>query len=361
MKCKEIVEHLWKYLPRVSDSFTEYSAPQTVSVSGSTVTVGLTGHGLQDGQPVCVTHSAVRNLVTSINVVSDGVTLTTTSVHNLTQGWYQSDEVNLSSVANPSVDGDYSVVRVDNFYSFTIPSLADTGLTDLYVNEPIDYGIDGLYEITYIDDDSFSFELDFGETIDPGFTLDVIPSSVRIHTELRMSGTNDINRALKAYEKAANGKIWMFAELGGSFPSKSNRTQTDANNEQSGFAAWSIPLHQPFALHVVIPCSKTTARDERDTAEDLRFQIYKSICGVKFDSGLSVSAISAVTPEADGDGAYNVEYYMHSFSFSQTARVTNDDRLFDSRTTPLRNISIDFYREDLDNDEVLMQLSADLD
>lgn len=361
MKCSEIVEHLWRYLPRVSDSFTEYRNPDSVTVIGSTVTIQMASHGMKDGQPVCISHSAVRNLVSTIETVSDGVKITTTTPHNLTEGWYESDSANLSSVSNPNVNGDYDVVRVVNFYSFVIDALADTGLSDLYVNEPIDYGIDGLYNITKINDNSFSFELDFGETIPVDFALDVVPSTVRVHTSMRISGTNDIRRVQKSYEKTPPSKMWLIVELGGFFPSKSNRAQTDATNEQGGASTWFIPLHQPFTLYVIVPCSKHTGRDARDDIEDERLKIYKSICGSKFSSGLSAGTISAVTPESDGDSFYNVEYYMYAFSFSQTSRLTNNDRLFSSRTTPFRNVTIDFYPEDTDNDNVIMELSADLD
>lgn len=362
MKCSEIVTHLMRYLPRLTDYFSEYRAPSSVSVSGDTVTINMPSHGLIDGQPVCVSNSAVRNLVSNMSTVSDGVTMTTAVMHNLTNGWYQSSTVELRSVSAPSIDGTYNIVRVDSNGSFTIDSFPDTGLVDVYVYEPIDYGIDGLFNITRLSDDSFSYTLDFGEDIAPGFTLDVVASTVRVHTELRITGTNDIQRALKSYEKAGADKLWLYVELGGFFPSKSNRAQTDATNEQPGAPTWMLPLTQPFGVYAVIPCNETTGRRARDLFEEsIRYSIYKSLFGAKFESGLSAPLLSAVTPEEDGDPIYNVAYYVHNLNFSQTARITNDDRLFSDRTTPFRSIDIDFYSEDLDNDNVIMEMSADLD
>lgn len=361
MKCNEIVEHLWRYLPRVSDSFTDYRNPDSVSVLGSTVTVTMGSHNLKDGQPVCISHSAVQNLVVGNLVTAEYVRLTTQNPHNLSTGWYQSGTVNLSSESTPSINGTYNVVSVDNAYQFSVEYFSFACPVDMHVDEPIDYGIDGIYNISKISDSQFSFQLDFDETIEDDFTLSILPSSVRVHTHMRISGTNDIRRALKSYEKTPPTKMWLFVELGQFFPSKSNRAQTDATSEQPGFATWSIPLHQPFTLYTVIPCSETTGRKGRDLAEDERFNIYKSICGAKFSSGLSSGVISAVTPESDGDSIYNVEYYVHSFVFSQTSRVTNNDRLFSDRTTPFRHVAIDFYHEDTENNNVIMELSADLD
>lgn len=362
MICKEIVTHLMRYLPRVTDAFSEYSAPSSVSVSGEDVIITMPMHLLKQGQPVCITHSSVSNPVTSIDSVSGGVQLTTQNSHDVTPNWPTRATVTVRSVLTPAADGTYKVVRVPGNNTVVISDFTEVGATDLELLEPIEYGIDGLYNITRINDNQFSFKLDFGETILPGFTLNVVSETVRVHTEIRISGTNSLERALKSYEKHSLDKAWLFVELGRFDPSKGNRTQTDATNEQPGYAQWMIPLIQPFALNVVVPSRGTTGRYARDFAELLRLPIYRSICGAVFDSGVSdTQLISAVTPEADGEPQYSKAFYAHPFIFSQVARLQNCDRLFADRTTPFRSIHIDYYSEDTENDEVIMELSADLD
>lgn len=363
MICKDIVEHMIQYLPRESSLFSEYFNPETVSVVGETVSVMKTSHGLKDGQPIAVTGAERKTLVSAFTVVSDGIQVTTATSHDMSDGWLDNQTIKMVSATDPSIDDTYYVTSIIDGKNFIIPSFPDTVLTDVYILENIDYGINGMFLVSVSDADNFTYTLDFGEDIPITFTPVFYPSSVKVHNALRISGSDSIERFLKSYEKKNADKLWMCIVVDDASFNKANTTQTDATNEQGGGGSsfWNVKMMSPFSVYVVVPCNEINGRRARDLALAFRPSLYKAIIGASFSDGFTGQTISGVTPEDDGAPIYNTAYYVHHFQFSQMTQISNDDTLFSQRTTPLRSISIDFQRPVSDNDSVIMELSATLD
>jgi hypothetical protein len=224
MKALDIITHLMEHLPRHTDKFTDFFESEGASIAGPVVTITKTAHGLQTGHVVSVTDGAFLNPVASLADVTGGVQVVTTEKHDISYGWQ--GQVYLTSATDPSVDAWYDVVSVQSNLIFTIASFPDVALTDVVLHEYREVGINGLFAVSVVDVDTFTYTLD----TDPGLTL-ALDSKVKIHNKLRISGASTIERCAKAYEKQSPDDMWGFVILGENAISKSRFANTDSDKQ----------------------------------------------------------------------------------------------------------------------------------
>ena len=87
MRASDIITHMWQWLPQFTDSFSDSLTPESVAVSGNTVTVTKTAHGLpEDGCIISVTGAEEEILVDNIDDSGDSVEMTLVAEHDLTTG-----------------------------------------------------------------------------------------------------------------------------------------------------------------------------------------------------------------------------------------------------------------------------------
>lgn len=342
-------------LPRHTDKFSEYFTPTSMVLSGTTVTVTKTAHGLTDGQLVSITEADFINPITNIDDTGDYPLFTATGDTDLTQGY--NTAVRLSSASSPSIDGDYTLQSVVDRTNFELNSFPNTGLTDVVLHEDRELGVNGLYNITKIDADSFSYEITQGV----GTTLSIDATSAKIHNEVRITGGSDIDRVLKTYETQLVDKLWGFVVLDNTLTSKDSQITTDAQMEQKNQNFWRCFYLSPFSFYVFIPTNnKLTGRFARDEAEDLRPYLFKSLLNATFDTGFTLGeAENFVAPLGDGRYEYKETYYIHQFQFQQTANIGQDDVYNGSVSRNFNNIQLNVLDEVYE--EVIQSTSIDLD
>lgn len=356
MKCADIIKQLIENVPKHTDLFSSSFNPDAVSVAGGVVTVTKTAHGLQNNKYISVTGGQIVTSVSNIDDSGDNVVFTTATNHDLTGGeWLES--VNITSASTPAVDGDYDLVTVPNRQTFTLASFPDTGVTDLKLNENRSVGVDGLYKITLIDTDNFSFQLadDIG-------SVTIKPETMEVQNKVRISGAVSLQRARKSYEQKQDEELWLFVVLGDNDINKDRYVNTDSEMEQGGLNEWNGILLSPFHVYCFIPSQNSiSGRISRDLAEDVRPILYSSLLGKAFGTGFTNQAVGNVFPVGDGSEAYAGAYYIHRFTFRQNAQISALDTLYISKNTAFRDVAFDYENTATDNGEVIMSTSVDLD
>ena len=168
---------------------------------------------------------------------------------------------------------------------------------------------------------------------------------------------------MRAYEKALDGKMWACVTREPNAVSKSAAARSDATLEQTGYSAWNAQIITPFTVHVIAPCSTTRqdGRSELDAIESVRVALYRALLGAKFTTGFSQSASSGVIPEDDGKTDYSETKIVVPFNFSQTMSIIENDISVLQNNSSFRVINIDFLNTDVDNDDVIMSLSINID
>jgi hypothetical protein len=360
MKLYDIVSHMQENLTKVSDRFSTIQTPVSVSASGDLVSVEMTGHGIADGGVISVSNSSFLNPISSITQETDYVEFVTSSYNDLTND--ESKSVYLTSISDPSIDGSYDLISVDHDYdndihSFSVASFADVALSDVVLNEFRDLCVNGLYNITLVDDDNFTYQL----PEDIGTTLSINASDTKIHTGINITGTTDIDRALKTYEVQLKNVLWAFVEIEDVVTSKDSKITTDAMAEQGDLNFWSIYQNTPFSVYVVVPSDyKLLGRFARDIAEEEKVNLFKILVGAKFDTGFTNSASSSTIPTGDGKYEYKKNHYIHQFQFSQMPEITQDDVYHSGLTSNWKSIEIDILNKNIDNNDVIQSTKINL-
>lgn len=356
MRCADIISRLMERLPAQSALFSDYLTPESVGIAGNVVTVVKEKHGLSTGQIVSVSNAVTLTPVTAIET-GDGVTcLTTGTAHDLTEEYHT--HVTLSSAGTPEANGVYPLTSVNGRFDIEVTGEIDDEIDDLVLHETRELTINGLFRITKIDNDSFRYDLP--EAI--GTASAILASSVRVHHRLRISGGASIERIIENYEKQAVGQMWAFVVLDGTAINKDRNSNSDMDMEQGGGNNWNGLLLSPFSVYVFVPCeNEITGRAARDTCEDLRVSLYKSLLGAKFDTGFCSAAESGVIPRGDEMLAYMKAFYVHRFQFTQGARIGIDDTSSAPVTVALRQIDFDWLKESTENEGVMISGSVSLD
>lgn len=333
MKASEIVLKLMETVPNKTDLFSSFFYPDSISISGSRVTVGRTAHGFSTGDIVCFTAGKLENSITSIiDNGDDTQTVTTAGKTDLTEG-YQST-VLITSATDSSIDGDYAVIGVaDDRLSFTITDFTlpavDPG--DYVLNEEMDYSVNGLFRVSKIDDDSFYYDLAYIENgVEVAYSLDgktVEPSTLKIHNQIRITRAANIERMIANYDKQAVDDLWLCVCLGGTSTDKSANSNSDADQEQGGQNDWKSILISPFHVYVLATVDKDdiSGGATRDIMEEIRPVLCSSLLGLKFNTGFYYPCDSGVYLVGDDRAEYKTASYVHDFEFSSVVMISNED------------------------------------
>jgi hypothetical protein len=357
MKAKDIILHLMEHLPVLTDKFSDYIVPDDMSISGNTVIVTKTAHGLVENQILCVTGSRILNPIASTSEDDTILICNTTGAHDLTQGYQE--KVRITSVSTPAIDGDYTLAAVPNRMSFDISGFPLPAPGDLVLEEDRAFSVNGLFPISVIDTDSFSYTLP--HTFQAGSEPSIDPSSARLHNQLRISGASSIERAIENYDAQPIDTLWGYVILGDNTTNKDSRARSDAEMEQGNQNEWNGYLRSVFSFFTIETVNKTTGRSARDVAEEVRPPLFSSLLGVSFPTGFTYQADSAVFPARDGAYEYKKSYYIHEFEFGQVVQIASTDTMQNNKTSAFRNLQIDFENVMTDNGEIIASAEVNLD
>lgn len=328
----EIIFHLQKFLPSITDLFSETIAGTAMSL-GNTVTVASVAHGLSVGGKFVVGGGTFSN--TLIDVVDNGddtVRFETDQEHDLTEPKQFADptQLFLSGIGAPW-DGLQNIISIPNrkFFEIAFPE-GETVLPALGTGVLIEdrsAGIIGDQEVSTVPDaDTLTFD-----TSDiPSFPTGTI-NGFEMITRVRIYGAADFKRAKEAYNKQGANELALYVIMSDMVVSKDRNTSNDA------IAAYTAQnflkqtnLHN-FSTVVFIPTKDDIAGNAAVQLAygEVYISLLKVLYGFQFESDDCNAALTYVTVSAGhGAGEYNTAYYVHVYDW-QRPDVTSFEQGFD--------------------------------
>lgn len=361
MKAEDVVVQLRAILPRVTDLFSEKVSISSLTRSSTTVTaVTSTAHGLATGNTIIIGGALTPTDISSLTFTDGIATAITASNHDLTEGWENtkpsdSAQIQITGAGESEYNGLNNLNSVLKRTKFTYevtgtPASPATGSPQLL--QQFNAGYNGVHTITVVDPTTFTYEI----TQTPNTPAQ---GTIEVHKTVRISRVLNIERALEAYTKKADNKLWGFVVLDDVIPSKDRQVESDA----TGIRGAGTDVHQrlltPFSVFVFIPTtSEISGAAARDQIEDIRPFLYKALLGVRFDTSLQSETQYGIISEGDLFSAYNGAVYMHQFVFSTITDIIIEDTVDPDFNVAFRNIELNFLDE---FDTVELSANVDLD
>jgi hypothetical protein len=156
-----------------------------------------------------------------------------------------------------------------------------------------------------------------------------------------------------------NDKCWAVVVMGDNTASNNRAIEADATDRYSPNTDYRQQTIQDFSVFAVIPCrDELSAIDARDTVEEIRGPIYKSLLGVLFPDYNSIGRQYGVTFVNDGFYGYTGAYYVHEFVFQKVSEIVYDDIVDPELNVAFRDITLRLQNS---FDQVIMTTDVDLD
>lgn len=356
MRIADIVEQLQKVLPTKTNLFHEVVSVASINATATEATVITNGeHNLVDG--TLINLSGVESRAPINATASDGgllKTFTTSVDHDLTRGNPDTPTVNLIGFTDASWNVAHELVGVPNRRTFVVRNALTAPVLNggevLLEPNRID-GINGLFEITLVDDTTF--------TIGGSFIAGVYtPNNGRVSSSPRIGAAISIERALELYDENPKG-FWAFVVPADVVVSKDRNTESDATSMKMDGDDMRLRLLDNFGVLVFAPVDQELAAEESlDVCRhDLLGPIVSSLYGTRPLTGLAC-AISEFRITFNGHRLfnYNKAVLAYEYSFQAPFDLTTDDAVVLEADRAFRDI--DYAHTGLHTDPIVR---ADLD
>lgn len=356
----QIVQHLQKYLPRLTDRFTEVlSVSSAVMGASNILTVTSAGHGKSPGDNIVITAGTTRNTLTAATLQADDtVTFTTTYDHDLIRPTLAGDDQTLAMAGFAGIwDGDHDINDVSNRRNFNVPlpsgeTLAPTLDGNQYLIDNIPLGVWAIDTTPTAD----TFTIDMSESVEqPQSAVD----GLTIISGFRIAAAANFKRAQAAYSEQGNGDFYLFVIMTDTDVSKDRHTLNDGVAGLTAQDERLLRLLNNFSTAVFIP---TTGDLAGGAAQDFAYgelstALIGSLFCAPFNSGSLVPYLTV--PVGHGPGEYNSAYYVHVYDWQAPTVINYSDGLLDPVDTAFRDIeqTIELFGDE----DAEMLLNIDLD
>jgi len=343
MKAEEIIKQLQAVIPSVTDLFTDKFTVTSLTYSSGIVTaVTSTPHGLLTGNYTNIIEATNPISISSINRSGKVATVITDTAHDLTLSNNDikrgGKSVTLTGSDQSEFNGTFELNAVRSRKKFEI-KIADSGATSSTGSSLIQDGsslpgYNGRRQITKIDASTFTYSV--SQTL-----FSPAGGSPIAKTEARISGAVSFERADEAYTKMESNELWAFVSIGDVIASKNRYINSDLTDTAKKNTGWNQTVSQPFTVYVFMPSIGDRAgRISRDAMEDVSVALFKSLLGVKFNTGYFSKDQYVATFVNHGFNAYVNAYYVHEFNFELAADITFDDTVGYDNDVAFRDIDI---------------------
>ena len=362
-----IVEHLGRYLPRVTNLFNDEIAATSASVgSGNVLTVVTPDpHGLSVGSPVTVSSGLVEVKINSAIVVNGFATFTTTSDHDLTEPRQADDlrEITLAGFSDSAWNGTFEISDIPNRLNFTVPAPSGASAPTLNGGEVLrierSVSVFGIQTVSTVPDaNTITINLGSNTPDMNGVTL----HALKIVTAVRVSGAADIKRAEDMYTRRGNNELWAFVVMTDLDVSKDRHSINDAYATFSVQDEMRLRLLQNFGVLVFFPTDNSVSGA---TAQELAFgEVYRSLLQVLYGfTGFATDedgSTFATVSTGHGITEYRKAYYMQAYEWQTPVDITVDNGWGFWESVAFRDIGGSLSMNTLDNEEKFT-LAIDLD
>lgn len=344
MKISDVVNQIRLVLPNYTDYFGDVVSIDSIIASGGVATITTSSaHGLLTGSSVTLAGVETRTPISSFVKSGLNFTFTTGADHDLTFGWPENQTIELGGFTDPNWNTTFDLKDVANRRSFKVMSAnSDPVLNgNEYLIEPnrID-GVNGRYSATVTGSNTFTIS---GGFIDGTYT----PINGKVVQNVRAASVVDVDRAIEQYTEQPQNDFFIFVEPVNVEVSKDRSTYSDATATIGSGQEMRTRLIDGFTVYIFAPTSQEIAgADALDICRhDLLLPFMRTLYGVKFDTGLSVSQADYRTIlKSHGVAAYNAAYLVYSYEFEVVYDLTDGDTVLPTATRAFRDIDYTLSR-----------------
>lgn len=331
MKAQDVINQLKGALPLFTSKFTTTLSVSSAVVSSNLATITTTNpHNLTTNNVVVVRDAITPNAITSLARVGSIATAVTLNKHNITKKIEGKQFVTISGTTEPEYNGSQTLLKIidGNTFTFLVDSAAPTPATGSPILEEFFLLSDDVAGFTHING---AHKITATSPTTFTYPTNAVPDVTAIGTILvescaRISSSVDLERVIDSYTSQKIKELWGFVILEDRTGNKDRRTNIDAASSQSGGSDSRMIVTSPFSFYVFVPTrDELSGRLARDEMEDLTSPLFKSLLGVRFETGLSGNNWSEVTFISHGIQAYNTAFYVHRFSFESIIDISFED------------------------------------
>lgn len=325
--------HFQTYLPQISDYFSDNASVSGEIIAGDPQTLRITddGHGLSTGSKVVLTNGIINNGISAVEQVDDDLWFTTEEQHDLTEEY--NPTVTLSGFSDSGLNGDHPLVAVPSRNQFVIEYATLPTLTGSEVQQQQwEYGIDGLFEITVVDANTYDISLEGKPTFDTGPT-----PALKRASNMNMGIAIDADRAEEQY-KSESGKLGLYIIMGDCTAGKDTNTTNDSRGTFSNQNDIRLLMINTFNVVVFFPTKDqyTGASASQMAWDEVFKQILYVGSAISFDNFGNSPFLAILTDH--GTGIYKKAFYSHVYSFEYSYQV-DFENMFQAQFPQSRNFS----------------------
>jgi hypothetical protein len=321
--------------------FSRIVSITSLSASGGIATAACaTEHGYSTGDYVYISGAQAPVQVSSITRTGDIATAITTQPHDLTKNadeLFYNPTVKVSGADQAAYNGDaITLLTVPNRNEFTYavsgsPATPATGTILAFDDK--ERGYNGLKQITVVDANTFTYEI----TGTPQPAIGTIVS----HSNIRVSGAVDDERAIESYTKKLANEYWAFVILDNTDPSKDRSILNDSTGAPIVGNDFRQMMMQNFHILVFAPTkNEIAAREARDTMEDVYSFLVKSLCRTIFETSFSDSTTFQLISLGHDKFDYYKGFYVHKFNFQISNFIIFSDTIPPDLNVAFRDITL---------------------
>jgi len=349
MKAQQVIQQLQAVLPLHTDVFSDVFSIDTISQTGTVITVTTTAdHALETGDSVLLKGLVQLNSISGYTGTGT-ITATTAAEHDLTKGWIDSiDIVNLAGETETK-----TLITVPTRSTFTF-STAISLTGDTYLQEPTAWNYQR-EEITVTGPKVFTVDIAsariYVEQDDNSYLLlsstPVAGGKVYISANMRVSGAVTPEAAAGAYTSHKAKELWAFAVLGTTRASRNQQMRSEGTAEYNKGIDYRQKIVQTVDVIIISTVSDEIAsRESRDEMEDVRQALFRSLIGVRFDSGTNEGSNYGLTYVEDNVLNYQGSVFVHAFTFEYIFEVNYEDTAKQLFATAWNDFAIKYKKTD---------------
>ena len=359
---RDVMEHLWRYLPSVTTLFNEELVITNVTVTAGIVTGTIASGTPAVNQKLLLSGIKVRNPITAYIDNGDGTArFTTANDHDQTEFVQRLDtkQLELGGITPSIWNGLHDIGNVPNRRNFEIdiPAGATTPTAGGYlIEQPT--GVLGIGTVTSVVGNVVTIQPSEGI-----FHYDGVVHQITVNTKIRARAAADITRAAAIYTKQQTLKPFIFVIMTDVSVSKDRHTPNDGLATFTKQDMRLLRLLQNFAIAVFIPTQDDVGGDN---AQHMAYgEIYEALTKIFYGFGFSdQSAIDYVTVSAGhGPGLYNSAYYLHVYDW-QVPNVVTFESGFDGQSPFITDVAFRDIDQSLyvnNSDKAIMSAAINLD
>lgn len=341
MKLFEILTVLQKRLPIYTSWFSDSISIIGADVANKTITFETNiEHNLVKRKSIYVANIINACEITNINAEPPTYTIKTKDDHGLS---FNEDDLQIE-IASPLSSLDVDVVAINSPTSLIVSTPYGLPTSDAYI--ALNEGFNGFYNVIDVPN-STHFTVHYPDVYTNPYEM---KGTGIMATNVRVMGVADMDRFNAIYTEQNINELWLAITPPENRASRDRGVTTDAISGYMDSSFYSSEtevrqLHtETISVYCAIPARETLdGRAAIDIAEEVRFILYNTLCGIRIPTLSSTNEISPLMPVRDGYFSYLTDNttYIHEYVFERSVVLTNEDLgENDDRTAPMRGLDL---------------------